>query len=510
MLALFALTSACGRFGFESRGDAAIDAELLPDASRFRTMTYIKASNTEAMDNFGVSVALSGDGMTLAVGGHLEDSAARGIDGMQGNGAIDSGAVYLYERVGGVWQQQAYVKSANSDPDDQFGWAAALSDDGDTLAVSAFVEDGASPGINGDPNSNALSGTGAVYVFVRSGVGWTQQAYIKASNPGGQDQFGFALALSGDGTTLAVGAINEDSAAAGIGGNQADNTVRDSGAVYVFHRNAAWAQQAYVKATNTTPDDQFGFSVALSGNGNTLAVGAPFEDSGLAGIDPLPTDNTAVDAGAVYTYTRNGSVWSPQSYIKATNPDAGDGFGHAVALSADGQVLAVGAPYEDSRVTGIDGNQMDNSRSASGAVYVLGATPASWQHAAYVKAFDTAVQDNFGWRLALTESGDQLLVGAYSENSAGTGIGGESQGNVLDDSGAAYLLVRDANGWRHDTFMKASNTGAADYFGVRVAMSKNGAVCALGAFQEDSAATGVGGDGANDSASDSGAVYVIE
>jgi len=110
-------------------------------------------------------------------------------------------------------------------------------------------------------------------------------AYIKASNAKKDDQFGFAVALSGDGNTMAVGATAEDGAAKGINGNQADHSAINAGAVYLFTRNGAnWVQQAYVKASNAKASDQFGASLALSGDGNTLAVGATGESSSATGV----------------------------------------------------------------------------------------------------------------------------------------------------------------------------------------------------------------------------------
>ena len=117
---------------------------------------------------------------------------------------------------------------------DQFGWSVALS--GDTLAVGAPFESSATTGVNGDQADNNAPGAGAVYVFVRSGSTWAQQAYLKASNTEARDVFGRSVALSGD--TLAVGASWEDSAATGVNGDQADNSFATdaysgSGAVYV-------------------------------------------------------------------------------------------------------------------------------------------------------------------------------------------------------------------------------------------------------------------------------------
>ena len=264
------------------------------------------------------------------------------------------------------WGQQAYVKASNTDADDRFGWAVALS--GDTLAMGAPLEASSATGIDGNQADNSASAAGAVYVFTRSGGTWSQQAYIKASNTGSGDGFGWAVALSGDGDTLAVGASWEDSSATGIDGDQADESAGNAGAVYVFTRSSStWSQQAYIKASNTGKDDRFGHAVALSDD--TLAVGAYREASSATGIDSDQTDDSADHAGAVYVFTRNGSTWSQQAYIKASNTGRDDEFGYAVALWGD--TLAVGALGEASNATGIDGNQENNRATNAGAVYLF-------------------------------------------------------------------------------------------------------------------------------------------
>ena len=188
--------------------------------------------------------------------------------------------------------QQAYLKASHTDTGDNFGTSIALS--GDTLAVGTFQEDSGATGIDGNGSDNTAPGSGAVYVFIRNGTAWSQQAYIKASNTGSADRFGISLALSGD--TLAVGAYLEDSQATGVDGDQSDNNLPGSGAVYVFTRSGAtWSQQAYLKASNSGADDNFGYSVALSGD--TLAVGAYLEDSQATGIDGDQSDNNLPEAG---------------------------------------------------------------------------------------------------------------------------------------------------------------------------------------------------------------------
>jgi len=260
--------------------------------------------------------------------------------------------------------QQAYIKSSNTGTNDYFGMSVALY--GDTLAVGAYGEASNATGINGNQADNSASGSGAVYVFTRTGTTWTQQAYIKASNTDASDKFGYSVALYGD--TLAVGAPGEASSDSGINAYEGDNSAPYSGAVYVFTRTGTtWTKQAYIKSSNTGTSDFFGYSVALYGD--TLAVGAFDEASNATGINGNQADNSAPTSGAVYVFTRTGAIWLQQAYIKASNTDANDEFGYSVALSGD--TLAVGAPREASSATGINGNQADNSASGSGAVYVV-------------------------------------------------------------------------------------------------------------------------------------------
>jgi hypothetical protein len=176
--------------------------------------------------------------------------------------------------------------------------------------VGALDEDTLESGIGavksghtGDTDVPDDNSSGAVYVFAKSGAAWTQQASFKASNAGKNDQFGIKVALSGDGATLAVAASNEDSNALGINGDGKNDSAGEAGAAYVFRRaGETWRQLAYVKASNTEEYDEFGSSVGLNRNGSILAVGAKYEDSGAKGLNGDQSDNSALDAGAVYVF----------------------------------------------------------------------------------------------------------------------------------------------------------------------------------------------------------------
>jgi hypothetical protein len=333
---------------------------------------YLKASNADDLDSFGMSVAVAADGNTVAVGAPYEDSNATTINGDQTqNGATDAGAAYVFVRSGVNWGQQAYVKAPNKDPEDWFGYSVALSSNGNALAIGAPSEDGSDTGVGGNQMSDGARRAGAAYVFSRNGSTWSGPIYVKASNTGARDRFGWSVAVSGDGRTLAVGAPEEDGSSGGIGGDQNTDGRPHSGAVYVFAQSgASWAQTAYVKASNPDSADEFGWAVSLNEAGDALAVGARAESGNALVINGNGLDNTASQAGAAYVFKRSGGSWSQQAYVKASNTDAGDHFGSAVALSGDGDTLAVGAPGEASNTTGIGGNDVDNSLFGAGAAYL--------------------------------------------------------------------------------------------------------------------------------------------
>ena len=337
-----------------------------------------------------------------------------------------------------------------------------------------------------------------------------QQAYVKASNTNAGDAFGVAVALSADGSTMAIGALGEASPTTGVGGDQTSNAVPLAGAVYVFTRSGAtWSQQAYIKASNTNGYDKFGSSAALSSDGSLLAVGAPGEASGARGINGNQGDNSARDAGAVYVFARSGAVWTQTAYLKASNTDAGDQFGGALALDGDGTTLAVGAMAESSKATGIDGDQTDNSATGSGAVYVFERAGSAWSQQAYIKASNAGGLDGFGSAIALSDDGTALVIGAPGEASSATGVDGNQTDNSFQGAGAVYLFSRAGASWTQHAYIKASNTSSLDGFGGSVALSGDGAMLAIGATHEQSTSTGIDGDQLNNDAMDAGAVYVF-
>ena len=445
---------------------------------------YLKASNTGAGDEFGWSVAISGD--TVVVGARREASSATGVNGNQAdNTAADAGAAYVFVRSGTTWSQQAYLKASNTGTGDWFGFSVAVS--GDTVVVGANYERSSATGVNGNQVDNLLPIAGAAYVFVRNGTTWSQQAYLKASNTDLWDGFGHSVAVSGD--TVVIGAFGEASNATGVNGNQADNSTLGSGAAYVFARNGTtWSQQAYLKASNTGTQDYFGLTVAVSGD--TVVVGAYGEDSNSTGVNSTPNDtgDQNFNSGAAYVFVRNGTAWSQQAYLKTSNTGAGDYFGYSVAVSGDTVVVgAYGAA----------------SPTNPGAAYVFARSGTTWNQQAQLRASNRGI--NFGFSVAI--SGDTVVVGDHWEGSIATGVNGNQDDTSAPGSGAAYVFVRSGTTWSQQAYLKASNSGGEDWFGHCVAVS--GDTVVVGAYGEDSNATGVNGNQANNSAAGSGAAYMF-
>jgi hypothetical protein len=493
VLVVAGLLAGCGRLGFDAR-DAGGDGATLFDASMFTgsRVTYIKASNPVASDAFGGGIGVTADGTRFIVGAFQQGAA--------------SGAAYVFVRSGETWVEEAILKAAIADAGDQFARSMDISNDGMTVAIGANLEDSGSI----DPSNNSLPGTGAAYIFVRTGTIWSQQAYLKASNPGASDNFGTSIALSGDGNTLVVGAYGEASATAA---DPADDSAPAAGAAYVFTRaGTTWTQRAYLKASNTESADRFGEDVAISADASTLAVSAPLEGSIAQGIGGDQLDNSAIEAGAVYVFARVGAAWQQHAYVKASNTALTDAtgsydqFGWSVSLSATGDTLAVGARLEASAATAINGDEQDDGAGGAGAVYVFTRTAGSWSQQAYIKAPNTTANDFFGESVGLSADGNTLAITAPFEDSGATGLGTAPADDSVPNSGAVYVLGRSGTTWSHRAFLKATNTQAGDSISA-VGMSADATTIVLGAGDEDSGSAGVDANGLDNSASNSGAAY---
>lgn len=327
-----------------------------------------------------------------------------------------------------------------------------------------------------------------------------QLAYLKASNPGNNSQFGSALAVSGN--TAVIGAPIESSNSTGVNGNQDNSNAYASGAAYVFVRTGCnWTQQAYLKASNTNSIDRFGSAVAISGS--RIVVGAARESSSATNVNGNQWDNSMENAGAAYVFVRNGNTWSQEAYLKASNTEAGDRFGTAVAISGD--LIAVGAPMEGGANHGVNGWQGSNLFPAAGAAYVYKRINGVWTWQLYLKASNPNPGDEFGAQLAM--DGTTIAIAARLEDSNSKGVNQNGANNSAPNSGAVYIFEEQGQQWAQAAYLKASNTDTEDRFGNAVAVS--GETVVVAAAYEDSAAQGVNGDAADNSAEYSGAAYVF-
>jgi hypothetical protein len=395
---------------------------------------YIKSPNVDPFDLFGSAVALSADGLTLAVAAMTEGSDATDIatdvDSSQNNDASNSGAVYIYSRTNGSWELESYIKASQSTTDYLFGLGMALSSDGNTLAVSAMGDDS-------DPQTSA----GAVYVYTREAGVWSESAFLKAGVANGTADFGHTLAMSGDGMHLAVGSLGP---AISSDVSPLDVCTATAGAVYVFARELdAWTETGLITASNKAGGDCFGRSLAFDQLGSLLVVGAPFEDQMASGVTPIgsgyksPISGDNAGVGAAYLFERSGSgsasSWaSKRRYFKPSNPNEIGAFGTAVSISSDGAYIAAGAVREGSSGSGINGNQFAESNANAGAAYVFAANGSSdaWQQVAFVKPPVPTRNQFFGGPIQFAKSGELLAVG---------GVGFRRDGRLTGFPGFVYL-----------------------------------------------------------------------
>lgn len=330
-----------------------------------------------------------------------------------------------------IWSQQMKLLSSDGITGDALGSSVAIS--GDTAII-------------GDPLHDYFStNQGAAYVFVRANGQWTQQQRLLASDYNSNDQFGYAVGISGD--TAVIGAPNHFASAT------------NAGQAYVFVRSGTtWTEQARLAVSGALTNDYLGRSIAV--DGDTVVVGAP-------GVDL--TGQT--DAGAAYVFFRTGTTWMQQQRLVAGDALAADAFGSAVALS--GNTVVVGAPRDDTTAGGID----------AGSAYVFLRTGITWAQQMQLVAADGLTTDLFGSAVAI--SADTAVVGSPQADTAG--------GN---NAGAAYVYVRSVTTWAAQQKLTAADGAAGDLFGAAVAIAADTAV--LGSPLADSVLGGT----------DSGAAYV--
>jgi hypothetical protein len=396
--------------------------EVIPE-STFRSLLKLVAADAADNNSFGMAVAV--DGAYALVGAPGED----------GNGT-NSGAAYLFlQSQGGLdgWGQVMKFVASDAGDEDLFGISVAIS--GDYAVVGAVAEDGAG------------TSRGAAYVFYRNQGGadsWGQVKRLRASDAADDDGFGFAVALDGD--TLIVGADGEDGSGT------------DEGAAYVFYKDQGgadnWGQ--VVKLTAGDPDDvnQFGYSVAVSGD--AVLVGSP-GDNGAGS-----------DRGAAYVFSRDlggADGWGQVKKLTASDTADDVWLGNSVAL--DGSLAVVGAAWDDGGGTN------------RGAAYLFGRDQGgaeNWGEVKKLTASDANNSDIFGYAVAL--DGDYVVVGAGWSEGGGT------------ERGQAYLFARNEGGtdnWGEVQRLRASDGANQDWFGFSVAL--DGIYLLVGADGEDGAGT---------------------
>ena len=380
----YCLTALLFLGGIAQAADITQTAKLLPNSGE-----------GASADRMGQSVAVSND--TAVVGAYLANESSGTI--------ADAGTVHVFKRDSSTtWSRQQKISSPIPTASDQFGNAVAIS--GDTLVVAAVQDD-----------ETSASNSGAVYVYTRASNVWTLQQRLIASSATASAAFGRSVAVDGD--TLIVGASQANSG---------------TGAAYVFTRSGnTWAQQQILLASDAAANDYFGGSVAISGD--RLIVGAERANVG-----------TKIDVGAAYVFRRNGvGTWVAQTKLTPTTFTNDDNFGISVSIS--GATIVVGQPYLGE---GVDSNK--------GAAIVFVEQAGTWVNQATLVASDAKANDFFGRSVAI--SGDLLVSGSYFDDFS-----------TVVNGGSSYLFRRTGSNWTQTDKLLGNDTELNDLIGSSVAMS---------------------------------------
>jgi hypothetical protein len=448
----------------------------------------LKAQLSTEKYYFGSLLSLNHDGKVLVISGLLLDCTA------DYDKQTACGAIFIYQNDNSTWNLSSIIKPEFSYVNIGLDSPLSISRDGNTLAIGSPWDDSQATLVNGmpldrksaaylecinidpTPSNCQEEDSGAAYIFRRNPTGWTQQAYIKASNTHAGTHFGSSVDISSDGNILVVGSANEQSKSTAVNGYQTNechlpitstirNCIRSAGAAYVYrYDNENWTFEAYIKPINTTEYMYFGQQVSMSGNGMTIAVGTGQEGSAATGINgnpeytcasPLPdplNSNCTISSGAVYIYQYGTQGWQHDTYIKPPVTDIYTRFGDSFALNHDGTHLVVGADgarYGRAGVThdlsNYCGNYFDSNSCQyfSGTAYYYQKQNDLWQQPALIKASYPHKFDAFGTKVAFSDDGSTIAVSAPNENSAATGFNDPTTGiqftNSRPLSGAIYI-----------------------------------------------------------------------
>lgn len=372
--------------------------------------------STGASNNYGgYSAAISGDGLTIALG----NKAGQGIYASSGN-------VTIYVKVNGIWTFKCRIYRDEASSGQEFGHRVTLSYDGSILAASSLKDT--------DKGDQA----GSVSIFKRNadGSNWIKQIKITGTDEAPTDSFGYSLDVSRDGNTLAIGSINHD-----ISGNT------NCGAVYIYIWNGtAWVFQS--KLSNLSPVSvNMGASVSLSSDGNTLAIGA------------TGTLYSGSASGVVYIFTRSGTTWSKQATLNPVTSYAAENFGSSVALSANGNSLLVAATGDKSV-----------ANPNNGAIHYFTRTGTAWTRINGFVPPNSKASSFAGIGLDMNAAGDIAIVGSAMDTTSLTNAGLVS----------IYQLI--SGTWTFQHRILASDTAASGYFGAAISICDTGDVAIIGSY----------------------------
>ncbi|MCD4795329.1 MAG: carboxypeptidase-like regulatory domain-containing protein [Bacteroidales bacterium] len=380
-------------------------------AQEWNELTKITVSEGSDFDEFGGAVSVCGD--YAVIGARKDDDIA-----------VDCGSVYIFIKEDGVWNLQAQLLASDASAQSQFGNSVSIS--GDYVAVGAYTS-----------SDNGLY-SGSAYIFKRDGTNWNQEAKLLPSDGAADDWFANSVSVFGD--YVVIGTPFDD--------DNGDN----SGSAYIFKReDTNWNQEAKLLASDGVTNDEFGFTVAVSGD--YVVVGAPLDGGTI---------------GSAYIFKREGTSWSQQAKIEAADAVADIYFGNSVSVSGD--YVIIGA-YQG------NGN-VDNS----GTAYIFKREDTNWLQQEKLIASDGASGDYFGFSVSV--SGNYAVMGAKNDEDSGF------------HAGTAYIFKKEDADWNEIMKLLPDEVASSDAFGCAVAVFGNNLI--------------VGSRGDDDYGMNSGAAYMYE
>ena len=366
---------------------------------------------------FASAVAIDRTGSRVIIGAH----------GLSEDGKHQVGKAYVFTRNSSNWVLEATLKPNVATEHTWFGHSVSIDATGSKIAIGGY-----------GANSSKTDMSGSVYIFSKTDSAWIHETTLTASDAHSGDAFGFSVALNAKGDHLVVGAYLAEPCG-----------IPASGKIYVYrYINNTWDLDNIIYNPNKGTGDNFGWSVAISDDGDRIASAACCADY-----------EGDISVGKVHVFHKRKNAWEREAALVASDRAPGDHFGWSISMDSDCHALVITSPFSRS------GRML-----RTGKAYIFTRSGPSWSEETIIHANDESANSQFGISVAINTYGDRIVIGAPQASS-----------DFIQEVGKVYVFIKSKGEWQQRTCLVAKDKEPNNLFGSSIALDGTGKRMIIGA-----------------------------